>query len=915
MLSGCLAGGCSQKTGIEDLRCEYLVAPQGVDVNKPRFSWLLKSSERAVYQDAYRIIVSDNMQSIRDKRGVCWDTDVVQSDNTVNIRYEGSALASNSTYYWRVCSYLNGKEYWSQPAEFHTGMLKPTDWAARWISTAEEIESGSPLFRKEFTVEKAVDKAFIYSSAAGFYELRLNGAKVGLDVLNPAITDYRKTALYAVYDITEQLKKGGNAIGVMLGNGAYNMRRVRGRYSWGDSKPIGNPCFIIQLNIKYKDGTEAVITSDGSWRYTSGFITFNNIYGGEDCDARLEVAGWDEAGLDDAKWRQAVETAGPGGQLAWQRMSIRVTETVKPVAATRPSKGVYLFDLGQNIAGWWRIELSGAAGKTLRIRGSETLNNALFPKALEEGDRLSDKFRYHSHVWTDYTPKSNDTEIYEPRFFYSGFRYIEVAVSDSTDLADLKVEGRVVGSALERTGRWSSSNELLNSIYEAGVWSQRGNIVGYPTDCPHREKGAYNGDGQVIAETSMHDFNMAPFYAKWLNDMRESQEPSGRIPNTSPPIVGGMGGGVAWGSAYILIPWWMYHYYNDIEVMEEHYPAMKTYLAYLQNLARTDSKPDEPYIINYFDGYWYSLGEWCSPALSDCPNHDVVNTFYYYYDARLMSEIATVLGYSDDAIRFKALSDTVATAFISRFYNPETGIYGVDSVYQTYQLLALEGGLFPAGERDKVMQTIVDDIEARDNHLNTGIVGTKYLWSALSDAGYGELAYKIATQETYPSFGYWIRNNSTTLLEKWEGTDSHNHQMFGSITEYFYQYLAGIRAPARGSTTAGYRHITLQPYLPEGLQRCEARIRTASGEIYAGWKRQNNQYQYIVSIPANTAASVVLPVGDAAQASVVEGGKAIWQNGTLVGNVEGIDTVEAADGQIIVSIRSGSYSFAIADKK
>ncbi|MDR0815031.1 MAG: family 78 glycoside hydrolase catalytic domain, partial [Bacteroidales bacterium] len=518
---------------------------------------------------------------------------------------------------------------------------------------------------------------------------------------------------------------------------------------------------------------------------------------------------------------------------------------------------------------------------------------------------------YHARVWTDYTLKGSKEEVFEPRFFYTGFRYVEVAVSDGAALASLKVEGRVVRSDVEPNGEFTSSNELLNQIHKIGVWAQMGNLVGYPTDCPHREKGAYNGDGQVEAEASMHDFQMASFYTKWLNDMRDSQEPDGRIPNTSPPIVGGMGGGIGWGSAYVLIPWWMYNYYGDTQMLKEHYPTMKRYIAYLKNKARTDTKPEQPYIINYFEGFWYSLGEWCSPGRGDCPNHDVVNTFYYYHDTQLMSQIATMLGHPDDAQQYALLCDTIKQAFNKQFLREETALYGLDSTFQTYQLVALAGDLVPESYKERVMQTIVDDIHKRNNHLNTGIIGTKFLWGQLTEAGFSDLAYSVATQETYPSYGYWIRNNSTTLLEDWQGGASHNHQMFGSVTEFFYKYLAGIQSPVEGRTTPGYKHIHLQPYMPDGLNSAEASLGTVSGKIVAGWEKQNGQYVCHAVIPANTTATLVLPVGGFSQLKVTESGKDVWENATFVSGSKGIREGSIADDKLTISLESGEYRFVV----
>ncbi|MDR1103390.1 MAG: glycoside hydrolase family 78 protein [Tannerella sp.] len=909
----CLLGACTSSPSVGDLRCEYLSRPAGIDVPHPRFSWSIASEERGVYQMAYRVIVSDNSADVRNRRGNCWDSGMQESDNTIQVAYEGEALRGNRSYFWRVCAVVNGREVWSEPAFFHTGLLGRDGWKAQWIATEEEPAEAGPLLRNTFTVEKRVREAYAFATAAGFYELYLNGQKAGNDRLHPAITDYRKTLLYSVYDVTAMLKKGENALGVMLGNGAYNLLKTDGRYGWDGNVRPGNPCFSMQLKILYEDGSETLVVSDGQWKYAFGPVTFNNIYGGEDYDARREMTGWAEAGFDDAGWRKAAEVPSPGGVLKWQSVPIEVTETLASVTGTRPARGVYLFDLGRNIAGWWRVEAQGTAGQTLRIRGAETLNDALFAKDLEPGDTLSEKFAYHARVWTDYTLKGSERETWEPHFFYTGFRYVEVAVSDGQDLTDLKIEGRVVRSAMDRNGEWTSSSPLLNRIHEAGLWAQKGNTVGYPTDCPHREKGAYTGDGQVIAEAAMHDFEMAPFYYKWLNDMRDAQEPGGRIPNTAPTIIGGMGGGVAWGSAYILIPWWMYHYYDDVRILDEHYAGMRRYMDYLRNLARIDARPEDPYIIDYFDGYWYSLGEWCAPGESDCPNHAVVNTFYYYYNALLMSRIAAALGHPDDAQQYRSLSDTVRQEFNRKFFSAETLLYGTDSTYQTYQLLALVGDLVPEEYREGVLNTVVADIQRRDNHLNTGIIGTKYLWPVLSAGGYHDLAYAVATQETYPGFGYWINNHATTLLERWEGTDSHNHQMFGSVTEYFYRYLAGIRSPLEGKTTNGYRHVFLNPCMPAGLQMAKASLQMLPGRITSGWERQGDgQYSYEVSLPANTSAIVLLPADPSAQVSLTEGGEVVWQDGAFVSGVPGIWDVTLVEQGLCMSLESGDYRFIVS---
>ncbi|WP_215223279.1 family 78 glycoside hydrolase catalytic domain [Echinicola shivajiensis] len=907
--------GEARQVSVEELNCDYLVNPIGLDNPTPSFSWILTSNERAVYQESYRVIVDEQLQNVKSKSGKVWDSGQVLSERSVNIDYGGGEFNSNATYYWRVgIRTKEGEEYWSDPASFHTALLHKEDWVGKWISTREKIEDASPVFRKPFKLDQRVRRAHVFVTACGFYELYLNGEKVGDHVLDPAVTDYRKRILYSTFDVGGDLKKGENVLGVMLGNGAYNMRKTEGRYSWGSGgEAMGNPSFILQLHLEYVDGSREVIITDESWKYTQGPITFNNIYGGEDYDANKEVEGWFSSGMKEkGNWFSAQEALVPGGKLVSQTLpAIKVTKTISPINSIRPGKGIYLFDLGQNIAGWWQIKVKGKAGQSIRVRGSETLNDVQFPKPLENGDRLSEKFDYHSKTWTDYTLKGGEEEVYEPHFFYSGFRYIEVATSDGLDLEGLEVKGRVVRTALERNSTFNSSNALLNQIHKAGIWSQKGNTVGYPTDCPHREKGAYNGDGQVIAETSMHDFNMAPFYYKWLDDMRDSQEENGRIPNTSPTLIGGMGGGVAWGSAYILIPYWMNHYYDDIRILKEHYPNMKKYLQYLVNLAKTDKVPEEEYIINDFMSYWYSLGEWCSPGMSDGPNHPVVNTFYFFYNAKLMAEIAAVLGEREDARYFSSLSDTIKMEFNKKFFNPNTFLYGTDSTYQTYQLLALAGDLVPENMEEKVLKTVVDDVLAREKHLNTGIIGTKYLWPVLENGNQTGLAYEVATQRTYPSFGYWLDNNSTTLLEKFNGDNSHNHQMFGSVVEYFYKYLAGIRSPLEEGTSKGYKQIYLAPSVPKGLNFVNASLETVSGKIVSHWEKTTRSFAYMVELPANTRGKVAIPVLGNKIYKLKEGDSVVWENGRYKAGVDGIIAVEREGDRLMIDILSGKYDFEL----
>jgi alpha-L-rhamnosidase len=913
-----ISNAFSQPLTVNNLRCEYLQNPLGMDKPQPRFSWYLSGNQRGIMQSAYRILVSDNQGDLVKGIGKTWDSGKISSDQSANIEYNGSPLQSDKTYYWSVTAWNQKGETSTgdKPAMFHTGLMKANDWEAKWIA-AGDTNLCAPLFRKEIIIDKPIREAFIYITAAGFYELSLNGNKVGDHVMDPSVTDYRKRVLYATYDVSKQLISGKNIAGVILGNGAFHLKKTEGRYGWSNGGlDMGAPRFMAQLNITYKDGSQKKIVSDDSWKSSSGPITFNNIYGGEDYDARLEKAGWNSTGYDDSKWQKAKVVKGPAGIVVSQLMpSVKVTNTLKPITRTNPQPGLYLFDLGQNFAGWWRIKVTGSEGVTIKVRGAEALNDSLFPKTLKPEDRLSKKQAYQKGIWTDYTLKGKGTEVYEPRFFYTGFRYVEVTTDKPEQLKSVEVEGRVVRTALEDNGVFSCSDSLLNKIHRATTWSIKSNTTFYPTDCPQREKGGYTGDGQVVAETSMHDFQMAAFYTNWLNDMMDVQEPGGRIPNTAPQLIGGNGGGVAWGSAYVLLPWWMYHYYNDTRVLKEHYPTMKKWLGYLHTLARTDSNPEQPYIINNFGSYWYTLGEWCAAGKRDDPNHAFVHTYYYYTNSMLLSKIATILGEKEDAVKYAALADTIKTELNKKFFKPDTNLYGSDTTYQTYQLLAMSSDIIPEGHRDGVLNALKEDIvKTHKGYLYTGIIGIKYSWPVLIHNGLSDIAWTAVKQTGYPSFGYWIKRGATTLREQWDGRASQNHQMFGGVDEYFYKYLAGIWSPSDGETSRGYKHIHIQPYVPEGLASAMASLSTVAGKVESSWQQSAGQLRLKVVIPANSDATVSIPLLKFKNAVVTEKSKKVWDNSSFVAGCEGISSGQMKDSCLIFNIGSGNYEFVLTGK-
>ncbi len=914
-----LTGGCTGAGGgvsVVGLRCEYLSDPLGVDVPHPRFSWLIASQRRGVAQSAYRILVASDRERLRRNEGDLWDTGRRPSADAVNISYHGGDLHSRTSYYWkvRIWDERGRGSAWSDVASFHTGMLQAGEWTGRWIAAADAAIS-APLLRRKFAVRQQVRRAVASVTGLGNYELYLNGSKVGEDVLAPAMTDYRRRVLYNTYDVTGLVTPGDNAVGMFLGNGAYRLLADPQRYgSVFPDRDLGPPCALLELDITLADGSHQRVVTDGSWRSAASPVTSNSFYGGEDYDARLEQPGWSTPGFDAQGWRPVRIVPGPSGSLRAQMMpASRVIETVTPVTGTHPAPGVYVFDLGRNVAGWWRLEVRARAGVRIRIRGAETLNDAPFPQPLRPGDRISTDKPYHADVWTTYTTAGGGAESWEPRFFYTGFRYLEATVDEPTAVRSLHVEGRVVGTALRRTGRFTTSSPLLNRIHRAAVRTLVSNAHGYPTDNPHREKGGYTGDGQLVATSWMYDFDMAAFYTKWLHDMADAQEASGRVPNTAPTLVGGTGGGVAWGSASILLPWWVHGAYGDRRVLEEHYPGMQRYLRYLERLARTDSRPDEPYIINDFGGYWESLGEWCSPGRGTGANPPVVSTFYYYLDASVMARIARVLGRGDDAEAYSALADRIRQAFVARFYDADSHLVGThDEPFQTYQILALTGGLVPEGDRDAVLATLLHDIaRTRKGHLDTGIIGTKYLWAVLAQAGRDDVAYGVVTQATYPGYGYWIENGATTLWETWRGQTSHNQAMFATIEEYFYASLAGIRAPGEGGTSGDYRQVQIRPEPPRGLEEVRASVETVAGTVSSHWRQAPESFRLEVRIPANTSGLISVPLRGLEGVVVREGGRIVWEEGGFRPGRDGVTNASSGERSLTFEVASGRYVFTL----
>jgi len=854
----------SMDTGPEapsGLRCEYFENPMGIDIEKPRFSWALGHTERGRIQFAYQIIVSSDKEA---EKGDIWDTGKEISDTSVQVEYGGGDLESNRTYFWKVRYWddLDKPSPYSDIHKFDTAILDSDLWEAKWISKHN-------LLRRSFICDQGkIRRARIYVAGLGYYELRLNGHKVGTSVLDPAWTTYDKHVLYSVYDVTDLLLEGDNAVGVMLGKGWYK-----------------STALILQMMISFESGEELIITSDESWKSRPGPIVQDSVYDGEVYDARLEIPGWDKPGFDAALWEEVESAITPQGVLRAQMIPpIRVVETIQPVSRTNPRPGVFIYDMGQNISGWVEMTASGPRDTRIRLRHAELL----YP----DGELNRENLR-QAKAEDVYILKGKGKESYQPRFTYHGFRYVEVSGYPGTPPQD-SIRGKVVHTSVEQTGAFSCSTELLNRMQKVFLWGLRTNLHGIPTDCSQRdERMGWLGDAHLTAEMAMLNFDMAAFYSKFIQDISDVQDNRGRITDTVPHIWGQRPADPAWGTAYPMLCWYMYKQYGDRRIIEDHYDGLKAYVEFIRGQANKN-------ILEY--SYY---GDWI--AIDQTPG-SLVSTFFYYYDVKILSDIAEILGRDIDFRTYSKLGDDIRSSFHAEFYNPETGGYGTNS--QTSNILALYLDLTPKNVRGRVYGNLIRDIlYERNTHLSTGIMGTKYLPEVIDFS----LAYDLLTQTSYPSWGYMLLNGATTLWELWQnktgpGMNSHNHPMLGSVGTWFYRNVVGID---QAEDSFGYKKIHIRPGFGRDLKFAEGRIRSLYGAVACRWIKTDSGYRVQLSIPVNCTAEVFLPILGKRKPILIEGGSPVYTSDRFLTGIDGIKMVDEKENQLIIQIGSGRYVFEL----
>ena len=825
-----------------NLICNGTNNPMGVDVLEPLFSW------RQVGQTAYRLIASASEATIEQDRGDEWDSGRVASEISHNIVWEGRMLKSARRYYWKVKLWDSAAHEcpWSPIAWFETGLLNATDWKGRWISAPTPVlkitSQFAPFFRKKFTISGAIASARVYICGLGYFELYVNGCKVGDDVLSPPFTAYDKTCLYFTYDITPMIKQGENIIGALLGNGMYNVIHANAwdfeKAPWRDT-----PKLIVQTEIRLDNGAEVALASGSSWKVAYCPITSNSIYIGETYDARLEQPGWCGLEVDETQLHNAIICRPPGGRLTSMQMEkIRIVEEFAPASIREVQPGVWVCDFGRNIAGWVRLKLRGQAGRTVTLTYAERLQ--------ADGDIDIDHIRKYvsnsSFQQDAYTLKGEGEEVWQPRFTYHGFQYVRVTGYPGTLDFDA-LTACIVHTDLRTAGGFSCSNDIINKIQAAARAATMYNWHGMPTDCPHREKNGWTGDALLSCEQVLINYHPVNAYKKWLNDIIDCQRYSGQLPGIAP--TGGWGynwgSGPAFDSIIVLLPWNIYLYTGDSSVLQQCWEAIRKYIAFMESMSE-DGIAD------------FGLGDWSPPegdASSAKTPVALSDTWYYHADAIIASKIAAVLGKQQESADYTKLAKTIRQAFLERFVNENTG--DVVGACQTSYALALLHGITSGELAGKIFDKLVAEVERCNRHIDCGIIGAKYVLQALSDGGKADLAYAIASQCDFPSWGYWIKQGATTLWETWNGDSSRNHHMFSSVSGFFYKVLAGINPD---EAAPGFKHIILEPHPVAGLAFAEGWHDSSYGVVRCAWHRTDCGVNLNVEVPPGTTATLTLPI-------------------------------------------------------
>ncbi|WP_295119462.1 family 78 glycoside hydrolase catalytic domain [uncultured Chitinophaga sp.] len=885
---------------VKEQRCEMLQEPRGIDVLTPRLSWQLSSSQRNVHQTAYQVMVASTPEKLARNEGDLWNSGRVEGARSLNITYAGKVLASRNACFWKVKVWTNkGVSGWSGNACWTMGLLQASDWKASWIgydkaSAFDSITQWSRLsaryFRKQFSCAAAVKRATVYMAGLGLHQLYLNGKHISGYSLVPAPTDYRKTVLYNTYDVTKELKAGSNMVTTILGNGRFFT--MRQNYKTQKHNTFGFPKMIFQLEIEYANGEKSIVASDETWKLNiDGPIRTNNEYDGEEYDATKEWAGWQLPGFDDRNWLQPEKVEAPPGRLSAHMIApMKVMKTIRPLTIKKLADGRHILDMGQNFSGWLRMTVKGKRGEQVKLRFAESLGSdgSLYVANLRD-----------AKVTDIYTLKGGGIESWQPAFVYHGFRFAEITGYPGTPTVN-DFEGQMVYDDLQNTGSFQCSDSTINIIHRNAWWGIASNYKGMPVDCPQRnERQPWLGDRATGAAGEAFLFNNAALYAKWLNDIEDSQTPEGAIPDVAPAFWNYYSDNVTWPGTYLMVADMLYRQYGDERSITSHYPSMKKWMYYMK----------DKYLKNGImtkDKY----GDWCVPPedlkmirSSDSTrttNGALIASATYYNLLGLMEKFAAISGNNADIADYRELKRMVNQAFHNKFYNAQKKWYDNNTV--TANMLPLYFGMTPDSLKEAVFNNLYTRIRITDKmHISTGVIGTQWLLRGLSIFQHSDIAFTLASNTTYPSWGYMAVQGATTIWELWNGNtarpemNSQNHVMLlGDLLIWLYEDLAGIKSD--GNEVA-FKRIVMKPGNIDGLDFVKASYTSVYGEIKSEWKKSIARFDWSITIPTNTTALVYIPANDST--GITEGGKSIG---------EGIRFLKMEGRYAVLELGSGHYN-------
>ncbi|RYD75407.1 MAG: alpha-L-rhamnosidase, partial [Sphingobacteriales bacterium] len=799
---------------------------------------------------------------------------------------------------------------WSKTGFWQMGLLNPADWkGAEWIAYEKLADSnvnvlpvdgkkdkilGSntlPVFRKVFSVHKQIKNATAFISGLGHFEMSLNGEKVGNDFLAPGWTKYDKEALYVAYNITSQLKRNKNTVGVMLGNGFYYVPPVKERYR-KLKVAYGYPKMICRILIEYADGTSENVVSNQTWKTAPSPVTFSSIYGGEDYNANLEQRGWNTSNFDDSRWKVALLVGGP--KLSAQKEEpLKVFDKFSPRNITATSSNEWVYDMGQNASAIIELRVRGKRGDTVRITPAELLN----------ADGAATQKNIGGPSFFTYVLKGDGLETWRPSFFYTGFRYLQVKGAVPAGKENLKNKAVVEGlnalhvrNAAAQVGKFESSNQLFNQTFNLINWSVKSNMVSVFTDCPHREKLGWLEQLHLMGNSVGYNYDAAPLFKKALQDMKNSQLPNGLIPEIAPEYVKFEWGGdmfrdsPEWGSSGILLPWYLYQWYGDKQAIADYYPMMQRYVTYLATKANN-------HILSQGLGDWYDLGP-KPPGVSQLTPMGVTGTAIYYYDLKILEKMATLLAKKADELNYSKVAAEVRKSFNRQFFNVSTKQYATGS--QAANAMAVYMGLVAEKDKNEVIDNLVKDIRNRKNSLTAGDIGYRYVLRVLEDAGKSDVIFDMNNRSDVPGYGMQIAKGATALTESWAAlpTVSNNHFMLGHLMEWLYSGIGGIR---QAENSIAFKHIKIEPEVVGNLTSANVSFDSPYGKISTAWHKTEKEFTIEVIIPVNTMADIYFP-GKNKQTIIDEANPKMG-------------ALKFENGKAKITVGSGYYKFKCTDEE